>query len=332
MPIDSEQHILCTIGDCNGIGAEVLIRALYAFQQTDARTMRCRWSVITHPTTWQEYMNQCGLSAVANACQFDIIPCTTYSPVEPGCESLSAGLLAGEALHRSADILLSAHADAVVTMPVSKYVLQRAGYDIPGQTELFGTRAGIAEPMMILTAQSVRVALATIHVPLSVVPTLMTRDRLLQRCRQLHQSLHHDFGCLHPRIAMLGVNPHAGEHGAIGTEESIILEPTIAEARSEGMNVSGPFPADGFFAKKKYNDFDGVLAMYHDQGLIPVKMLAGGHGVNFTAGLPFVRTSPDHGTAFDIAGAGIADYSATLEAMRTALHVVDQRLYSAAFR
>jgi 4-hydroxythreonine-4-phosphate dehydrogenase len=204
-------------------------------------------------------------------------------------------------------------------------VLHKAGYNVPGQTEFYGQKAGVAEPLMILLAGDIRVALATIHIPLHRVSEQITEYLLLHRLRQLHYSLQNDFGCTLPRIAVLGVNPHAGEQGAIGTEEQTILQPALAQAQSEGIRAEGAFPADGFFAKKQYQKFDGILAMYHDQGLIPIKMLAEGHGVNFTAGLPFVRTSPDHGTAFDIAGTQSADPSAVVQAIHAAESIAHAR-------
>lgn len=329
----TDQHartFLCTIGDCNGIGAEVLIRAIHAYQHpimqdNTTHVLPATFAIITHPRTWHEYMSQCGLTQIAQECRYTLLPCEHYAPVQFGQETYDAGKLAGEALGVSADLLLRARADAVITMPVSKHVLHKAGYNVPGQTEFYGQKAGVAEPLMMLMAGHIRVALVTIHIPLHRVAEQITAPLIVHRLRQLHQSLQNDFGCTIPRIAVLGLNPHAGEQGAIGTEEQTIIEPAIAQARSEGIHAEGAFPADGFFAKKNYKNFDGVLAMYHDQGLIPIKMLAGGHGVNFTAGLPFVRTSPDHGTAFDIAGKQSADPSAVLEAIHTAQSIAEHR-------
>ncbi len=324
--MSQHQHtLLCTIGDCNGIGIEVLIRAIHRYQHDHTIPQHSMFMILTHPRTWHEYLEASQLSELAKQCRYTILPCASYTPITFGHAVREAGILAGEALTLSADMLLRGQGDAVVTMPVSKYVLHQAGYTVPGQTELFGQKAGVAEPLMILTANTVRVALTTIHIPLHCVTTEITIPRIVHRLHQLHTSLRMDFNCVTPRIAVLGVNPHAGEQGALGTEEQITLLPAIEQARSMGIAVEGAFPADGFFAKKQYEHFDGILAMYHDQGLIPIKMLANGYGVNYTAGLPFVRTSPDHGTAFDIAGKQCADSSAVLEAIRTAEDIINNR-------
>jgi 4-hydroxythreonine-4-phosphate dehydrogenase len=175
---------------------------------------------------------------------------------------------------------------------------------------------------MILCDESIRVALVTIHVPLLRVPSLIDKKRVLDHIKLFNQSLKRDFGFTSPKLAVLGLNPHAGESGNIGREELEEIIPAIEVAKFNGLSVSGPFPADGFFAHGDYKNFDGILAMYHDQGLIPLKLLARGAGVNFTAGLPIVRTSPDHGTGFSIAGKNLADEMSVMNAIRLAENVV----------
>jgi 4-hydroxythreonine-4-phosphate dehydrogenase len=176
-----------------------------------------------------------------------------------------------------------------------------------------------------MTAENMRVAVVTEHVPVSEIASLVTKENIMSKLKVLHGSLQRDFGVDKPKIAVLGLNPHAGDEGLIGTEEEKIIKPVVREAKQQNMLVFGPYSADAFFARGSYQKVDAVLAMYHDQGLIPFKSLAIGEGVNFTAGLPVVRTSPDHGTAFDIAGKGKADAASMLEAIFTAVEIIRKR-------
>ena len=252
-----------------------------------------------------------------------------------GEETLEGGCVAFASLRASALALRHNEADAVCTMPVSKRALQMAGFAFPGQTEFYGDAfPSDAPPTMILATEAaaldaerapVRVGLATVHIPLRQVAAALNSGLIVQRLEAFSASLRQDFGASSPRIAVLGLNPHAGEQGILGEEEQTVIEPAIAEARARGIFAEGAFPADGFFARGEYRRFDGILAMYHDQGLIPLKLLAGAGGVNFTAGLSVTRVSPDHGTAFGIAGRGVADEQSALEALETAYRVARRR-------
>jgi 4-hydroxythreonine-4-phosphate dehydrogenase len=254
---------------------------------------------------------------------------------EFGAETVEGGRIALASLQASVRALRNAEADAVCTMPVSKRALQMAGFPFPGQTEFYGDAfPSGAPPTMILATEAaaldparapVRVGLATVHIPLGQVAGALNVDLLMRRLESLWAALRQDFGVAAPRLAVLGLNPHAGEGGILGDEEQTVIEPALAEARARGVHAEGPFPADGFFARGEYRRFDAILAMYHDQGLIPLKLLAGAGGVNITAGLSVVRVSPDHGTAFGIAGRGVADEQSALEALETAFQIARRR-------
>ncbi|MGB6229699.1 MAG: 4-hydroxythreonine-4-phosphate dehydrogenase PdxA, partial [Litorimonas sp.] len=235
---------------------------------------------------------------------------------------------------------LSREADAVVTNPIAKDVLYRAGFSFPGHTEYLGALCEghdapyLRGPVMMLTApdpqatgprRALRVGLATIHIPVCATCDAITPDVVLGAARTLLGALSLDFGVERPRLAVCGLNPHAGERGALGTEEADIIDPVCRLLRSEGHDVTDALPADTLFHAEARATYDGVLAMYHDQGLIPVKTLDFHRGVNVTLGLPIVRTSPDHGTAFDIAGQGVARPDSLIEALRRAREIADSR-------
>ena len=252
-----------------------------------------------------------------------ILPIPCAAPVSPGrpdpanaAATIASIELAAELVHRGA-------ASAVVTNPIAKHVLQSAGFAHPGHTEFLGELAkrfwGVtAEPVMMLAAPELRVVLATIHVALSRVPGLLTQDLIERTARTTLAALSRDFGVARPRLAVCGLNPHAGENGLMGTEDDAIIRPAVARLAAEGHDIKGPYPPDTLFHEAARARYDAVLAMYHDQGLIPLKTLAFDHGVNVTLGLPFVRTSPDHGTAFDIAGTGKASPTSVIAAMNLA--------------
>jgi len=213
----------------------------------------------------------------------------------------------------------------LVTNPIHKKNMQSAGFPYTGHTPYLKDEFKVQDVVMILYADAFRVALLSEHVPVNEISSFVTRENILMKLQTLNESLKQDFGIERPRIAVLGLNPHAGDEGLIGTEEESFIRPAIKEAKQNNILVMGPYPADGFFGKYQHERFDAVLAMYHDQGLIPFKALASGQGVNFTAGLPVVRTSPDHGTAFDIAGKGIADELSFRTAIFECLRIISQR-------
>ncbi|HEY3885475.1 MAG TPA: 4-hydroxythreonine-4-phosphate dehydrogenase PdxA [Vicinamibacterales bacterium] len=235
----------------------------------------------------------------------------------PGQLSAAAGRAAYEAIVQSVTAATRGSIDAIATAPVNKEALALAGLPWKGHTDLLAHLTGAPRVAMMFDSDPLRVVLATVHVPLAQVPSLLTRELvdgvIALAARELPR-----FGVARPRVAIAGLNPHAGEHGVIGREDEAILRPAAAAARAAGIDASGPWPADTVFHRAAKGEFDVVIACYHDQGLIPVKLLAFGRAVNVTLGLPIVRTSVDHGTAFDIAGRGVADHSSLVEAVRLA--------------
>ncbi len=237
----------------------------------------------------------------------------------------TGGRFAMRAVEAATDLCLNGEADAMVTAPLSKEAIRRAGYTNPGHTEFIAARAECAEYAMMMIAGALRVGLVTGHLPLVDVPAAVTHGALLGKLRVIDRALRRDFGIEAPRIAVLGLNPHAGDGRALGREEERVIAPALEAARAEGLTAAGPFPADAFFGLHRHADYDAVLAMYHDQGLAPFKTLAFDEGVNYTAGLPIVRTSPDHGTAFDIAGTGAASAESMKSAVRLAIALACRR-------
>ncbi len=247
--------------------------------------------------------------------------------VELGKPDKQAGRAAFLALEAAVTDLKAGKIDVLVTAPINKENIQSPEFDFPGHTEYLEASMGDGnKALMILCNDSLRVALVTIHMPLAQVPAAVTHDAILEKLRIFNASLKRDFDIQGPRIAVLALNPHAGENGLLGKEEKEIIEPTIQEAyNNDKIMCFGPYAADGFFGTEMYRHFDGVLAMYHDQGLAPFKTLALNDGVNFTAGLPYVRTSPDHGTGYDIAGQGVAQENSMRQAIYKAIDIYRNR-------
>lgn len=245
--------------------------------------------------------------------------------IEIGIASTLTGGYAFKALQMATADLAAGHIDALVTGPIDKHTIQPEGEKFTGHTEYLAKQFKTTEYLMFLVAGDLRVALVTEHVPVSKVSGLITKENIIRKLNVMNHSLKRDFGIRKPRIAILGLNPHAGDHGVIGNEDTDIIAPAIKEAADKSMLVFGPYSADGIFGSGQYRKFDAVLAMYHDQGLIPFKTLAFETGVNFTAGLPFVRTSPDHGTAYDIAGKNIANENSFREAVYRACDIYSKR-------
>lgn len=237
----------------------------------------------------------------------------------------SAGEFARKSLEAAVEDLAATKVDVLVTAPINKDTIQGGKFKFPGHTEYLADIAGVEDVLMILATDALRVGVVTGHVPIRDVATHLTKERIMAKARLLNDSLARDFGVATPRIAVMGLNPHAGDNGLIGEEEKTVILPAVRALQEQGLDVQGPFGADGFFGTGGYKHFDGVLAMYHDQGLVPFKSLAFGEGVNFTAGLPIVRTSPDHGTAFDIAGKGKADGASLRAACWAAMDIRKHR-------
>lgn len=313
-----------SVGDINGIGPEVIIKSL-----RDNRLLLDCTPIIYASTKAMSFHKK-----AINDSEFNYQTCRSAEDAvnrkinivniwnddvqfELGKGTEVSGKYAFLSLEKATDDLASGKIDVLVTAPISKEAIGKAGFQFPGHTEYLAHLAGMDEALMTMVSGSLRVALVTSHVPLKDVPATLTRDKVLKKIKALEASLKKDFGILKPKIAVFGVNPHAGENGKMGTEENEIIAPAINQARNEDILAFGPFPADGFFGSPARNQFDGVLAMYHDQGLAAFKALAFEDGVNFTAGLPVVRTSPDHGTAFDIAGQDKANG----QSMRSAIYL-----------
>lgn len=323
---------IITVGDCNGIGMEVLFKALWNIQ-TQSLLPNHTFSLCGNSATIIEYAQKMGYevslqraSIVLNKIlEIPILEIEEYSPVQFGEITDSSARLAILSLETAIQSTINREFDAIVTMPISKIALSQVGWQYPGQTEMLADRCYAEKPMMILATNSIRVALVTIHTPIKDVAGLISKSSIIERIHKINTTLKNDYAISSPRIAVLGLNPHAGENGNIGSEEITSINPAIIECTESGVDVHGAFPADGFFAHGEYKNYDAILAMYHDQGLIPLKLLANGGGVNVTAGLPIVRTSPDHGTAYSIAGKGIAGEQSTMDAIMMAIDIANNR-------
>ena len=243
--------------------------------------------------------------------------------VSAGKPSKEGGVAAAAALYAAIADLKEGVIDALVTAPIDKEMIQSAEFPYTGHTEFLAKELD-GEPLMIMTSELMRVGLATIHIPVSQVASALNKELIVKRIEQMNYSMRQDFGIVRPRIAVMALNPHAGDGGLLGSEESEIIKPAIVESYENGILAFGPFAADGFFASGQYKNYDAILAMYHDQGLAPFKTLTP-NGVNFTASLSEVRTSPDHGVAYDIAGKGIANEESMRNAIYEAIDIVRRR-------
>ncbi len=327
-------RLAVTLGDPNGIGPEVVIKCL-----ADSRLNKYMEPlVIGSAEVLRVHAARLGfgdlrLRIVHEAPErieqggITVLDVTGDSPfdVQFGAITEAGGQLAMQAVARAVDLCMSGEVDAMVTAPISKEAIAMAGYREPGHTEFIARRTGCGRFTMMMIADKLRVGLVTGHLAIWDVPKYVTREAILEKVEIISESLVRDFGIARPRIAVLGLNPHAGDGGVMGHEEEDFILPAIAEARERGRLVFGPFAADGFFAVSGYRNYDAVLAMYHDQGLVPFKTLAFDTGVNFTAGLPIVRTSPDHGTAYDIAGSGKASPGSMRSAIYLAIDMARRR-------
>lgn len=323
-----------TIGDINGIGPEVIIKSL-----NDNRILLDCTPVIYGSTKvfsfYKKLLNEVEFNYQTIKDANEIQPrkiniINTWNEdveIAPGTPSEASGKYAIQSLEKAAQDLASGKIDVLVTAPFSKEAVAKSGFSFIGHTEYLAEMSGVPEALMILVSNSLRVALVTVHVPLKEVAGLLTKDKIMKKISAFEDSLKKDFALVKPRIAVLGLNPHAGENGKLGQEEKEIIAPAIQASKVEGKLVFGPYAADGFFGSQARNQFDGVLAMYHDQGLAAFKAIAFEDGVNFTAGLPIVRTSPDHGTAYDIAGKNEADASSFRSAIYLATDIFKNRIF-----
>lgn len=326
--------IAITIGDFNGIGPEIVLRSI---SEPDINAI-CRPLLVGPFEIWQDAANS--FMPAANLIQIDDpksvgagytgIPVLniegyTVKSLSPGRPSRKAGTAAVDAVKMSLDICQNEYADAMVTSPVSKESINLAGHSYVGHTDMLMDLTGTEAVTMIMVAGRLRIGLVTVHVPIKAVAETITEREFMLKTKTAIDSLKNDFNIIDPRVAILGLNPHAGESGLLGDEEKEVITPTIKRLAKEGYIVEGPFPADGFFGAKLHHNFDLVMAMYHDQGLIPLKLEGFEFGVNFSSGLPVIRTAPDHGTAYNIVGRGIANLNSMTEAIKLAVSVVHNR-------
>lgn len=334
---ESEQspiRVGISIGDINGIGPEVIIKALRnpdmligctPIIYASSKLLTAHKKLIDDDLFIFQGVND---ATEAQDKKVNIVPCwSEVADIEIGKATKNGGKHAFLSLEKATQDLAAGKIDVLVTAPISKETIHQAGFEFPGHTEYLAHLSGVDEALMMMVTEDLRVALVTSHIPLKDVPNVINENIVLDKIKKLNNSLIKDFGIVRPRIAVLGLNPHAGERGSMGTEESEIISPAIQKAMEKGILTFGPYPADGFFGSRHYLKFDAVLAMYHDQGLTGFKSLAFDNGVNFTAGLPIVRTSPDHGTAFDIAGKGIANEQSMRSAIYLAMDIYKTRKF-----
>lgn len=329
---DKKIKVGISIGDVNGIGMEIIIKTF-----ADNRMLDFCTPIVYGNTKIASYFRKnVGLSDFsfnviasadqANEKRANIINCWEEDvKITPGEANETGGKYAFISLENAVNDLIEGKIDALVTAPINKKSIQSDFFNFPGHTEYLQSKASTEESLMFMIGDDLRIGVATGHVPVKDIAQNINLETIVSKLVLMNQSLKNDFWIEKPKIAVLALNPHAGDDGLIGMEEKEIIEPAIEKAHEEGVFVFGPYPADGFFAGDAYKKFDAVLAMYHDQGLIPFKHIAFHNGINYTAGLPFVRTSPDHGTAFDIAGKNIASPESFREAVFAAITIVKQR-------
>jgi len=321
-----------TCGDLNGIGTELIIKTF-----SDNRILEHCTPVIFSSNKvinfYRKSMPEINFSFQTikeynrvNHKQVNLFNCWEEEVnINPGQLTPEGGKYAAISLQTAVAALKQNQIDGLVTAPIHKKNIQSADFSFTGHTPYLKNIFGAGDVAMMLCADNFRVALVTEHVPVSAITQNISKEKILSKLQIINKSLQKDFGIDRPKIAVLGLNPHAGDEGLIGNEEETIIKPAIKEAKNNNMLVIGPYSADAFFARRSYTRFDAVLAMYHDQGLIPFKTLASGEGVNFTAGISGVRTSPDHGVAFDIAGKNIADNSSFLLAIYECIDIINRR-------
>ncbi|MCD6165750.1 4-hydroxythreonine-4-phosphate dehydrogenase PdxA [bacterium] len=325
-------RILITLGDYNGVGPEVVVKAL----------RQLKWEgrfvpiVVGNAEVWDFYVSQLGLHAPTHR----VISCSEISEInticllhcdqvkveylQPGQPCEAAGWASGVFLETAIACACRGEGEAIVTAPICKNTLWAAGYHYPGQTEFLADKMDASSFAMMLIAGKFRVGFVTTHYPLREIASLLVPQLISEKVEVVWRELKQRFKICDPTIAIAALNPHAGEGGELGREEVEVIQPTVDRLRQKGINIQGPFPADSLFANIEQKKFDVYMALYHDQGMIPIKMYSFGKAVNYTAGLPIPRTSPDHGTAFDIAGKNEADESSMVEAINLAVQLAEE--------
>ncbi len=330
MPRDRKKDDLpivgVSIGDINGIGPEIVLKAF-----SDDRMLECCTPVIFAHTKMLSFLKRHfnlnmkfqGISDADKAIPGKINVVNTWKnnpKIEFGVEHQASGVFSIKSLRAATKALKEEQIDVLVTAPIHKKNIQAEDFNFPGHTDFLEQELG-GNALMFMVSENIKVGLLTDHVPLKDISSKITPELIKQKIKTIKNSLQQDFKINVPKIAVLGINPHTGDDGVIGKEDDEIIRPTLAEINQKGSYVFGPYAADSFFGTKNYKNFDAIIAAYHDQGLIPFKTLSFGEGVNFTAGLNYVRTSPDHGTGFDIAGKNEANPSSFIKAVFAAIRI-----------
>lgn len=322
-----------TCGDINGVGIEIIMKAFMdsRMHQICTPVIYCSNKMISaHRKALNlndfQYQTIKGSNEIILR-KTNVINCWEEEvAVEFGKSTPAGGKYALLSIQNAVNDLKDKKIDVLVTAPINKHNIQSEQFRFSGHTEYLAQAVNVSDYLMFLVSENLKVAVVSEHIPVKEVAATLTTEKIVKKLKLMDKSLKRDFGYRKPRIAVLGLNPHAGDEGLIGNEEKEIIAPAVKKSFDEGVFVYGPYSADGFFGSGTYRKFDAVLAMYHDQGLVPFKTLSFTNGVNFTAGLPIIRTSPDHGTAYDIAGKGQADETSFREAVYTAIDVMHHRM------
>lgn len=322
-----------THGDVNGIGYEVIIKSLH-----DQRILELCTPIVYGSSKVASYhrkllnITDFNLNLIRSADQAILKRANIINvnndeiKLDIGKSTEIAGLIAEQSLEYAIDDLKRNYIDVLVTAPINKKNIQSKNFNFPGHTEYLAKKFNVSDNLMIMVSNNIRIGIITGHIPFVEISQKITLEKILSKIRIMNQSLIRDFAISRPKIAVLALNPHAGDNGLLGKEEIEIINPAIEKAVNEGILAFGPYPPDGFFGSDNFNKFDGIMAMYHDQGLIPFKLMSFKEGVNYTAGLPFVRTSPAHGTAYEIAGKDMASPTSFLHAIYLACDIYKNRL------
>jgi len=315
-----KKRLLVSLGDPNGIGPEILLKIF----SNKTLTNKYSLTIAGSKAILDEYSCILKLPRIDQSKIIEV-PLPSGFTVSPGKTDKKAGKISGDFIRTAVKLCVKKSFDALVTMPVSKEALNLGGYKFPGHTEMLSKLTSSANAVMILYSKKFSTALITGHIPVKNVSSEIKKENIIKKIITVNNSLTKNFKINRPRISILSLNPHAGDGGTIGKEELNEIIPVISLMNEAGFRIRGPFSPDAYFANKLYGKFDITIAMYHDQGLIPFKMISFGKGVNFTAGLNIIRTSPDHGTAFDIAGTGIAETGSSAEAIALAAKLSGQQ-------
>jgi len=320
-----------TLGDPNGIGPEIILKTFSDLQNINDSiiVIYSPFEIIDYYLKFLDIKIDYNILKSAEEAKIggvNLLPIDNgIFKVSMGVSNKASGAIAFQSLSAASKDLIQNKIDCIVTAPIDKNTIQNKDFNFNGHTEYFTHLSKESNSLMLMVKDKLKVGIVTNHVPVNEVSKFLTTDQIFEKIELMHQALVRDFNVPNPKIALLGLNPHSGDNGLIGKEEIEIIIPTIKKALKNNFNVSGPFPADGFFASSSHKSFDGILGMYHDQGLIPFKILSQNEGVNFTAGLSFIRTSPDHGTAYDIVGKNKANFSSFKTAVKTAKEIYVNR-------